>query len=83
MPRQSNASRVKALHSPACLAPGARPLEKPVEEPTAMADPNPTQSAPRVITVEKNAAYPKAIAELKAAGLLAERVELKPGQLSQ
>src|SRR5207237_6066827 len=47
------------------------------EEPTAPADPNPTKSAPRVINVDKNAAYPKAIAELKAAGLLPERVELR------
>jgi transposase-like protein len=35
------------------------------------------QSAPRVITVEKNAAYPKAIADLKATGMLPERVELR------
>jgi IS6 family transposase len=35
------------------------------------------QSAPRVINVDKNAAYPKAIAELKAAGMLPERVELR------
>src|SRR5213080_2325320 len=47
---------VKALHSTACSAPGARPLEEEVEEPTALADPNPTTSAPRVITVAQNAA---------------------------
>ncbi len=35
------------------------------------------QSAPRVINVDKNAAYPKAIAELKAAGILPESVELR------
>ena len=34
-------------------------------------------SVPRVINVEKNAAYPKAMAELKAAGELAESVELR------
>jgi len=68
---------VKALHSPACSAPGARPVEEQVEEPTALADPNPTKSAPRVINVDKNAAYPKAIADLKAAGILPERVELR------
>jgi len=33
--------------------------------------------APRVINTDKNAAYPKAIAELKAAGILPERVELR------
>jgi IS6 family transposase len=39
--------------------------------------PSVTQSAPRVITVDKNAAYPKAIADLKAAGTLPEQVELR------
>jgi transposase-like protein len=34
-------------------------------------------SAPRVINVDKNAAYPKAIADLKATGMLPERVELR------
>ena len=33
--------------------------------------------APRVINTDKNAAYPKAIADLKAAGVLPERVELR------
>jgi transposase, IS6 family len=32
---------------------------------------------PRVITVDKNAAYPKALAELKAAGVLPESCELR------
>jgi IS6 family transposase len=32
---------------------------------------------PRVINVDKNAAYPKAIADLKAAGILPEQVELR------
>ena len=32
---------------------------------------------PRVITVDKNAAYPKAICELKAAGALATSCELR------
>ncbi len=40
-------------------------------------DPNSTRSAPRVITVDKNAAYPKAIADLKTAGLLPESCELR------
>jgi transposase, IS6 family len=34
-------------------------------------------SEPRVINVDKNAAYPKAIAELKAAGMIAESCELR------
>ncbi len=68
---------VKALHSPACSAPQARPVEEPVAQPTGPADPNPTKSAPRVITVDKNAAYSKAIAELKATRILPESVELR------
>ena len=35
------------------------------------------KTIPRVINVDKNAAYPKAEASLKAAGILPEHVELK------
>jgi transposase, IS6 family len=77
MLRPLNASRVKALRSSASSAPQGCPVQEQVEEPTALADPTPTTSAPRVINVEKNAAYPKAIAALKAAGTLPERVELR------
>ncbi len=66
---------VKALHSTACSAPQACPVEEQVAQPTGPADP--TTSAPRVINVDKNAAYPKAMAELKAAGILPEQVELR------
>jgi transposase, IS6 family len=68
---------VKALHFPACSALQARPVQEQVAQPTAAADSNPITSAPRVITVDKNAAYPKAIADLKAAGTLPEHVELR------
>ena len=68
---------VKALHSSACSTPQACPVEEQVEEPMTPTDPDATKSAPRVINVDKNAAYPKAIAELKAAGILPERVELR------
>jgi transposase-like protein len=68
---------VKALHSSACSAPQARPIQEQVEEPLALADPNRMKSAPRVITVDKNAASPKARAELKAAGILPASVELR------
>ncbi len=69
---------VKALHSSsACSVPQARPVEEPVAQPTAPADPNSTKPAPRVINVDKNAAYPKAIADLKASGMLPEWVELR------
>src|SRR6266516_519072 len=61
---------VKALHCPAGSAPQTPTVEKQVTQSTTPADPDATKSAPRVITVDKNAAYPKAIAELKAAGLL-------------
>src|SRR6266536_2912204 len=66
---------LKALHSTAASTPGAYPVEEQVAEPTAAA--NPATSAPRVINVDKNAAYPKAIAELKATGVLPESVELR------
>src|SRR3989449_6829023 len=57
---------LKALHSTTGSAPGSRPVQKLVAEPTAAA--NPAISAPRVINVDKNAAYPKAMAELKDSG---------------
>lgn len=68
---------VKALHSTAGSAPHARPLEEQVTQQSAAADPTTTTPTPRVINVDKNAASPKAIADLKAAGLLAEQVELR------
>src|SRR5260370_29977344 len=40
---------LKALHSTAGSAPQACPVEEEVTQPTAPADPHPTQSAPRVI----------------------------------
>ena len=67
---------VKALHSSAGSAPHVHPIEEQVEEPTA-ADPNTTSLAPRVINVDKHAAYPKAIADLKTIGALPQAVELR------
>ncbi len=46
-------------------------------QPAASAEPPESLSAPRVINVDKNAAYPKAIADLKAAGILPESVKLR------
>jgi transposase, IS6 family len=66
---------VKALRSTAGSTPQVHPVEEQVAEPTAAA--NLAMSVPRVINVDKNAAYPKAIAELKAAGILPEAVELR------
>jgi transposase, IS6 family len=68
---------VKTLHSTAGSASQARPSEEQVEEPTVAAAPKPIETAPRVINVDKNATSPKAIAELKASGALAETVELR------
>jgi transposase, IS6 family len=68
---------VKALHSTACSVSPAAPVEEEVAQPTAPADLPASRSTLRVINVDKNAAYPKAIAELKAAGILAESVELR------
>jgi transposase, IS6 family len=66
---------LKALPATTGSAPQAPPVEQQLTEPTAAS--SPTTLAPRVINVDKNAAYPKAIAELKAAGILSERVELR------
>ena len=66
---------LKALHATAGSASQAHPVEEQVEEPVAAA--NPATLAPRVINVDKNAAYPKAIADLKASGALPEAVELR------
>jgi transposase, IS6 family len=68
---------VKALRATAPWAPGARPIGEQVEEPMALADRTTTKSAPLVINVDKNAAYPKAMADLKASSLLPEEVELR------
>jgi IS6 family transposase len=38
----------------------------------------PHTTTPRVITVDKNAAYPKAVSELKAEGAIPESCELRP-----
>jgi IS6 family transposase len=66
---------LKALHSTADGAPQAHPVEEQMAQPATAA--NPATAAPRVINVDKNAAYPKAIAELKASRALPEAVELR------
>lgn len=68
---------LKALHTTTGSAPQAYPVEEQGAQPTAAAEPTPTSSALRVINVDKNAAYPKAEASLKAAGILPEAVELR------
>ena len=64
---------VKALHGAAGSVPQVCPIEKDAALPTTPANPG-----PRVINVEKNAAYPKAMAGLNVDGVLHERVELRP-----
>jgi len=66
---------LKALYSIADSAYQAHSVEKQVFQPLAAT--NRAASLPRVINVDKNAAYPKAIAELKATGVLPEQVELR------
>ncbi|WP_220208371.1 IS6 family transposase [Reticulibacter mediterranei] len=68
----------KVLHTSASSAPQTCPIEElvvlliaPAETTTS------TRLTPRVINVDKNAAYPKAIAELKAAEILPNAVELR------
>jgi len=68
---------VKALYTSAGSLPHPRPAEGKVVQLTSAAVPTITKPAPRVINVDKNAAYPKAVADLKAAGILPESVELR------
>ncbi|GHO80238.1 IS6 family transposase [Ktedonobacter sp. SOSP1-85] len=67
----------KVLHSTVVSAPQACPSEEQGAQPTAPTVPTSMILTPRVINVDKNAAYPKAIADLKAAGVLPEHVELR------
>ncbi|BCL78804.1 hypothetical protein ccbrp13_12690 [Ktedonobacteria bacterium brp13] len=66
----------KALHVSTCSAPQNHPIEEGVAQPLTPTDLIITRT-PRVINVDKNVAYPKAIAELKGAGVLPEHVELR------
>ena len=62
----------KALHACARSASQACSSQEPVAQPPSDRD---CASVPRVITVDKNAASPKAMADLKAAGILPASVE--------
>jgi transposase-like protein len=57
--------------------PHLKAYKEPVAQRPTLADLNTAPSAPRVINVDKNAAYPKAIADLKATGVLSASVELR------
>lgn len=66
----------KALQSTACSASQAKvPDQKGIKDVTVIGG-KVTRPILRVFNVDKNAAYPKAIADLKAAGILPASVEL-------
>jgi transposase-like protein len=67
----------RALHITGCSTPQPLASEEHVAQFTASAHANSTRLLPRVINVDKNAAYPKAIADLKATGVLPQHVELR------
>ncbi len=68
---------LKALHSSTSSAFQVSASEEPATDLFKQEAQKVSEAAPRVINVDKNAAYPKAIAELKAAGVLPEHVELR------
>ncbi len=66
---------LKALHSSSGSVPQSHMPGEQKAQPIAVV--TPTTPTPRVINVDKNAAYPKAVAELKASGVLPAAVELR------
>ncbi|BCL80977.1 IS6 family transposase [Ktedonobacteria bacterium brp13] len=68
---------VKALQSSARSTSGACPMREMETAPSLPTVPLAQELVPRVINTDKNAAYPKAITDLKAAGILPEKVELR------
>jgi transposase-like protein len=68
---------LKALPSSRRSVPHADQVEEKVIQPLMPIDDDGRRLVPRVINVDKNAAYPKAIAELKASGILPTSVELR------
>jgi IS6 family transposase len=66
---------LKALRSTADGVPQSHPIEEQIAQPETAA--NPATAIPRVINVDKNAASPKAVADLKTAGALPEHVALR------
>jgi transposase, IS6 family len=68
---------LKALPPTACSISQASPVQEQAAQRAVPSDSNTMRLVPRVINVDKNAAYPKAISELKAAGMLPKSVELR------
>jgi transposase-like protein len=67
----------KALHVTPPSTPQGGLVQEQVAQPTSSVHPNTIKPTPRVINVDKNAAYPKAIADLKTAGVLPAHVALR------
>jgi transposase-like protein len=67
----------KALHSYADSAPRAEVFAEKMALPLGSVSRQVSKAAPRVINVDKNAAYPKAIADLKVSRILPAAVELR------
>jgi hypothetical protein len=74
---RSTSPRCRSCHTPADATWKACPGEEQGTRTTAPTVSTPIILRPRVINVDKNAAYPKIIADLKAAGVLPEHVELR------
>jgi transposase, IS6 family len=68
---------LKALKPSTSSVSSAKVVNEPASPPRRSETLQVSKPALRVINVDKNAAYPKAIAELKAVGVLAESVELR------
>jgi transposase-like protein len=78
--RDAQAARrffAKALSSSVDSVPHTHQIEEKRTQLTVPEESHARRSVPRVINVDKNAAYPKAIAELKANGMLPASVELR------
>jgi transposase-like protein len=67
----------KALHSYADSAPRAEVFEEKMALPLGSVSRQVSKSTPRVINVDKNGAYPKAIADLKVSRILPAAAELR------
>jgi hypothetical protein len=73
----TDAITITSVPCTACSVPQTCLIEEQMAQCTAPADSITAISVPRVINVAKNAAYPKAIADLKVAGILPASVELR------
>jgi transposase-like protein len=75
--RDAEAAKRFLLKTLGTSAPHADTAKAKMAQPILSANEITSRRAPRVINVDKNAAYPKAIAELKASGALSASVELR------